>query len=447
MQSVVAQVATAAVMAASPTTPVTDPGRVLVKLRPDAHPGAVGILALTAGVELERALPEIRVYVMRAPAGGAEAAVTTLRRSPLVEVAQREIVLSSVEAAPNDFDWPAQWGLRRTGFPEVWEVSRGSTRTIVAVVDTGVQASHPDLMGSVLPGFDFVHDETNALDDHGHGTAVAGIVAARANNAIGIAGACWTCMVLPVKVLDRDGTGLTSDIAAGIIWAAKRGASVINLSLGGFGTTVALTDALAYAAERDIVLVGAAGNDGSSARFYPAADDRVIGVAATNPRDHLYPWSNRGAWVDVAAPGCNPTLWRGSGYAALCGTSSASPVVAGLAALIRSAKPKASAEEVADQIRQSAIPGLPDAERGRINAARALVPSRFEGGPSRARSVALAKSRLKARLRQRSSSRPKHSDPGHVSPMSHRPASFPPPPQRRPPRRVGVLLPTKRWSS
>jgi subtilisin family serine protease len=447
MRSVVAQVAAAAVMSATPATPVTDPGRIVVKLRPDAQPGAVGILALTAGVELERALPQIRVYVMRAPAGRADAAVATLRQSPVVEVAQREIVLSALGVAPNDFSWPEQWGLRRTGFPQVWEVPRGSPRTIVAVVDTGVEASHPDLAGNVLRGFDFVNHDTNASDDNGHGTAVAGVVAARANNEIGIAGACWTCTVLPVKVLDQGGTGLTSDVAAGIIWAADRGARVINLSLGGFGTTVALTDALAYAADRDIVLVGAAGNDGSSARFHPAADDNVIGVAATDPLDRLYPWSNRGAWVDVAAPGCNPTLWPRSGYAGFCGTSSASPVVAGLAAMIRSSKPKASAEEVARQVRQSALPGPSGVEYGRIDAARALPPSRAQRRRLPAGSVGLAKSRLIARLRHPSSSPPKHSGPGHVSSTSQRPASVTPSPRRRPPRRVGVLLPTKKWRS
>jgi subtilisin family serine protease len=428
MRSVVAQVAAAAVMSINPATPVTDAERILVKLRPNAEPGALGVLALTAGVELERALPQIRVYVMRAPAGRVGPAIAVLRQSPLVEVAQREIVLSAVEVAPNDVDWPDQWGLRRTGFPRVWEVSRGSPRTVVAVLDTGVDASHPDLAGNVLRGFDFVNDDSNASDDNGHGTAVAGVVAARANNQIGVAGACWTCGMLPVKVLDRQASGTTADIAAGIIWAANRGARVINLSLGGFGTTVALTDALAYAAERDIVLVAAAGNDGSSDRFFPAADDHVLGVAATDPLDHLYRWSNRGAWVDVAAPGCNPTLSRSSGYAAFCGTSSATPMVAGLAALIRSARPNASAEEVAHEIRRSAIPGLPGVEYGRIDAARALRTSRAEHVRSAERSAATAKSRLKARLRYLRSSPQKHSGPGHVSPVSPRSAPVTPSP-------------------
>ena len=346
MRSVVAQVATAAVMSASPATPVIDPGRIVVKLRREAHPGGVGLLALSAGVELERALPEIGIYVMRAPAGRAEAAVAALRRSPLVEVAQREIVLSALEVGPTD----EQRGLRETSFPQVWAVPRSSARTIVAVVDTGVDASHPDLSSSLLRGFDFVNDEADAPDDNGHGTAVARVVAARANNGIGIAGASWTGSLLPVKVLDRQGTGLTSDVAAGIIWAANHGARVINLSLGGFGTTVALAEALAYAAERDIVLVGAAGNHGSADRIYPAADDHVIGVAATDPLDRLYPWSNRGAWVDVAAPGCNSRFY---------GTSSASPVVAGLAALIRSLKPEASAKQVVAEIKRSPILASP----------------------------------------------------------------------------------------
>lgn len=421
MESIVAQVATAAVMLTSPATSTYDSQRILVKLEPGTTPTALGPIALAAGVELERALPQINVYVLRAPAGDIENALALLRRHPLVEVAQREIVVAAVETNPNDREWTDQWGVRRAGFHQVWGTTRSAPRTIVAVVDTGVERSHPDLSGVVLRGADFVNSDGDATDDHGHGTAVAGIVAARANNGIGIAGACWSCGILPVKVLGRDGTGISSEVAAGIIWAAEHGARVINLSLGSFATTVALSDALAYAAARDVVLVGAAGNDGKTARFFPAADEHVVAVAATDSFDRLYPWSNRGQWVDVAAPGCNSSLWRKAGYAGFCGTSAASPLVAALAGLLRSVRPRASASEIVEAIRASAVSGITIGGYGRIDAARALSLGRSPGGGPMP--GGLGKSRLTSSARSRRSSPRRHSGPALASPAQHMPAS------------------------
>jgi subtilisin family serine protease len=150
-----------------------------------------------------------------------------------------------------------------------------------------------------------------------------------------------------VRVLARNGKGNSRTVAAGIIWAVDHGAGVINLSLGAGRSTLAIQRAVDYAARHDVVVVAAAGNQGSSRRFYPAASQSVIAVAATDRADRLYPWSNRGDWVDIAAPGCNVAPWRGGSYATFCGTSAAAPLVAGLAALVRSAFPKASAAETA----------------------------------------------------------------------------------------------------
>ena len=255
-------------------------------------------------------------------------------------------VLARSAPSPNDVHWPGQWGLHRAGFASAWNLAQGSRRTIIGVVDTGVDRSHPDLRAAVLSGYDFVDGDANPSDEHGHGTAVAGILAARGNNRTGIAGACWRCRILPVRVLARNGTGNATTVAAGITWAVDHGADVINLSLGGGRSTPALEHALAYAARRDVVLVAAAGNDGSTRRFYPAASRHVVAVAATNRSDGIYRWSNRGGWIDTAAPGCNVATWRGGGYATFCGTSSAASLVAGLAALVRSANPEASAAEI-----------------------------------------------------------------------------------------------------
>jgi subtilisin family serine protease len=207
---------------------------------------------------------------------------------------------------------------------------------------------------------------------------------------------------MPVKVLGADGSGTTADVAAGIIWAANHGAKVINLSLGAPDTTDALSEAVSYALSRDVVIVASAGNASSDIPFYPAAAPNVISVAATNESDHLYSWSNRGPWVQVAAPGCNSAPWPKNSYVGFCGTSAAAPLVAGLAGLVRSAWPQATAAETAAAVVGSVEGVAGDVRRGRINAALALsrVPPRATrrkttsfsgrlGGRQRSRSHAL----------------------------------------------------------
>jgi subtilisin family serine protease len=175
-----------------------------------------------------------------------------------------------------------------------------------------------------------------------------------------------------VKVLDDHGVGSTSVIAAGIIWAVDRGSRVINLSLGAPATTEALSEAVRYALSKGALVVAAAGNDGSTFPFYPAADPGVISVAGTDERDGLYTWSNRGAPVRFGAPGCNIAPWPGSRLVEFCGTSSAAPVVSGTVALMVSAKPAAAPSEVESDLSKFAVP-VPDVGRGRIDAARAVA--------------------------------------------------------------------------
>jgi Subtilase family len=158
----------------------------------------------------------------------------------------------------------------------------------------------------------------------------------------------------------------------GIVWAVDHGARVVNLSLGGPETTQSLTDAIAYAAGKGAVVVGAAGNNGTSTPFYPAADPNAIGVAGSTATDQLYPWSNFGTWVNVAAPGCNIAPVLAGGYGPFCGTSSATPVVAGLAALVVSVDPGTGVTAVRQALARSAVP-LPGAvQYGRIDASRTL---------------------------------------------------------------------------
>jgi subtilisin family serine protease len=357
--------------AATPGQVRYDPRRIIVDLKGRPRPEAVERLWKRAGVRREQTLRKVGLYVVRAPEDKRDEALASLAKSRLVEDVGRELVLHGLDTTPRDPDWPDQWGLRLAGFPAAWDVTRGSKSIVVAVLDTGVDSSNPELKDALVPGRNIVDGDADTRDENGHGTAVAGVLAARTNNGAGVAGACWSCSVMPIKVLGADGSGTTADVAAGIIWAADHGARVINMSLGAPGTTQALSDAVSYALAKDVVIVASAGNAGAATPFYPAAAPNVISVAATNESDRLYSWSNRGLWVEVAAPGCNEAPWLMQGYVGFCGTSAAAPLVSGLAALIRSAWPQASAAQTGAAVVDS-VDSVAEIRGGRINAARAL---------------------------------------------------------------------------
>jgi len=215
-------------------------------------------------------------------------------------------------------------------------LSASGPGTVVAVVDTGVDASSPGLAGRVLPGADLVDDDADAGDVGGHGTAVAAVVAAR----------CERCTILPVRVLSPRGGAPWSRVAAGIVWAVDRGARVINVSIAGPDGSADLRAAIAYAATHDALVVAAAGNTGETRPAYPAAYAGVVGVGASDARGLLHDWSSRGGWVDLAAPGCARLPVDGRAAWA-CGTSFAAPLVAATAALARAADPGATATEIA----------------------------------------------------------------------------------------------------
>jgi len=346
-------------------------GALLVQVRRGVtESDATDVVSRVRGQELAR-FDESRVRVVSVAPAEREAARRQLLADARVESVEDDAVASAA-LTPNDYYWQQQWNMRRVRAPEAWSISRGDSSAVIAIVDTGVDPSHPDLRGRVMRGWDFQNDDPNPYDDDGHGTAVATTAAAAGNDSTGIAGACWRCRILPVKVLNGNGHGTHSNIAAGIRWAANHGADVINLSIAGLGSTVVLADAISYAERHGVVVVAAAGNAGSSRKTYPAAYPGVISVAATNNVDRLYEWSNRGSWVTLAAPGCSFSGRPHARWAWLCGTSLSTPVVAGTVGLMKSVAPNVGAYRLGRMITSTAQRVRIPVAHGRLDTTRAL---------------------------------------------------------------------------
>lgn len=354
-------------LARNPATVRYAPGRLLVGFEEAASEAKVNKLARRAGAKLKRSIGKIDARVLEVPNARIGEAMASLKASPAVEYVEREVLLEGSATVPNDALWEKQWGPKLVGAPEAWDATRGSAGIVIAVLDTGVDYGHPDLRGMFVQGHDFINNDADPRDDHGHGTAAAGVIAARTHNGEGQAGICWTCSIMPVKVLDANGSGTSSALASGIVWAADHGARVISLSLGGAGTTQTLANAVAYAANKGVLLIAAAGNAGTTTKFYPAAYPQVVSVGGTTSSDKLYEWSNRGDWVQVAAPGCNTAPYVGGGYVNFCGTSSATPLVAGIAGLALSLAPDLAKSTFEQALRNSAVPVPGGVRYGRVD--------------------------------------------------------------------------------
>lgn len=249
-----------------------------------------------------------------------------------------------------------QWNLPVIETEQGWKITRGSRDVTIAVVDTGVDLDHPDLVNRLVDGYNVLGDNHYPDDDNGHGTHVAGIIASETNNREGTAGISWYSKIMPVKTMGAEGYGTTFDIAKGIIWAVDHGADVINLSLGNYKDSKVLNRAIKYAYKNDVVLVAAAGNDASLQPTYPAAYPEVLAVSAVNFDGRLADFSNYGNYINIAAPGeYIPSTYFHKQYAALSGTSMAAPHVAGLASLIKSANPALSNKKIIDIIKTTAV--------------------------------------------------------------------------------------------
>ena len=350
---------------------LTGTARVLVGF--EAHTTAAAqnaVLARAGGYRLST-IPHLGIVVAAVPVRSEKKAVRRLQASPLATFAELDGLVHGDGVSIDDpLLNSGYWQLTNPGFPDAWSLDTGSASTIVAVLDTGVDRNHEDL-GAFAPGYDFVNGDDRPADDNGHGTAVAGIIAAQGGNDKGTAGVCWKCTIMPIKVLDANASGSWSDVAAGVIWATNHGARVINMSFGLPSGSRSVAAAVSYAESHSVVVVASAGNENSSAPDYPAAYPGVISVGAVDETGTRYStsngnlyagkWgSNYGSWVGVDAPGCVNTTWPSSSahpngsYTYFCGTSAAAPFVAGLAGLARSYVPTASADEVVNAIESSA---------------------------------------------------------------------------------------------
>ncbi|HEX3047243.1 MAG TPA: S8 family serine peptidase, partial [Bacillota bacterium] len=261
-----------------------------------------------------------------------------LRDSNQVFIAEPNYVYKAY-GIPNDPDYSKQWGLEKINAPAGWESNTGSSGITIAILDTGIDDTHPDLNGKVLSGYNTILDTVGLPgDDHGHGTHCAGIAASLSNNNIGVAGVAWQCNLMAVKVLSSDGYGANDDIIEGIVWAVDNGANVISMSLGGPGYSRLLQNAVDYALSQNVVIVAAAGNDSKlNDNNFPSCFPGVISVGATNPKDGKASFSTESNSLFIAAPGerIYSTLPEQQ-YGYKSGTSMATPFVSGAVALIKS---------------------------------------------------------------------------------------------------------------
>jgi subtilisin family serine protease len=385
-------------------------GEVLVKFKPTVSVMMKASALAAFETRTVARIPQLDVYIIRIEgAATVDETVAAFRGSPDVEYAEPNVICRAL-VTPNDTLFKYQYALANTGqiigqvpgspqgkpsadikATQAWEETKGLATVIIGIVDTGVDLTHLDLQSKIkASGRDFINGDLDASDDNGHGTMVAGIAAAATDNNEGIAGVAWNSMILPVKVLDASGNGPSDVVAQGIIWAADNGANVINLSLGSESPSLTLQSAVKYAYDKGVFIAAAAGNSNTAVDYPAAYHPYCFTVAATDYNDLRASWSNFGPEVDVAAPGDRilapyPQALTPLGFIAYAygsGTSMATPHVAGLAALLKGAKPWLTPAEIqaiirysSDDVNASTYVGRDDfLGYGRINMENALVP-------------------------------------------------------------------------
>ena len=352
--------------------------QLLVGRRAGADAGHLNAAAFSEGAVSVGEINQIRTHVMRVPSHRAARVAERLSRRAEVEFVEEDIALAPA-TMPNDPQ--IGWHVSKIDAPGAWINGLGEG-VVIAVLDSGVDASHPDLAGKLVPGYNFYDGNTNTSDVYGHGTKVAGVAAAITDNALGVVGIGRESAIMPVRVTNTSGAGYISMIAQGLTWAADYGTRVMNVSFTGVEGSSTIRSAANYVAEAGGIVVAAAGNCGCDQGTADA--ETILSVGSTSSDDGPSGFSTRGPFVDVAAPGESiPTTTNGGGYGAVSGTSFASPIVAGVAALLMAHDPSLDASAIESILESTSLDlGSPGWDSGfgwgRIDAALAMAASDSE---------------------------------------------------------------------
>ena len=354
-------------------------GRILVQpLAGVSDQKLASILSAHGGKTISK-ITAINVHIVELPANVNEKAIAALLANhPQLKFAEVDGIASS-DQLTNDTYYPNQWHLPIINAPAAWDNSTGSG-VIIAILDSGIDSTHPDLAARIIPGYNFVENNTDTTDLWGHGTKCAGVAAAIGNNAEGTAGVAWNSQILPVRISDSTGYTYWSNMAAGLNWAADHGARGASISFNGINGSSTVLSAAQYFRSKGGVVVCSAGNTGGSQAYAPS--DYLINVSATDSGDALASWSSFGQYVDVSAPGVG--IWTtsmGGGYSAPSGTSFSCPMTAGIVALMFSAKPSLTPTQI-QSLLFSTAKDLGDAGwdqyfgHGRVDAAAAVLAAK-----------------------------------------------------------------------
>ncbi len=376
----------------------TASGEVLVKFRPGVSPADIAAVNQLRGASTLGTIPELGVHRIAVPTDRTASEMAELyRQDPGCEYAEPNHVGRGGDFVPDDTYFSLQWHLENSFVADAdiaavqgWQITRGSSSVVVAILDSGIDTDHPEFQGRLLPGFDFVNEDADPEDDEAHGTQVAGLLAANADNAFSVAGVDHAAQILPVKVLDADNSGTTFDLAQGLVFAADEGAHVISMSLIDYPLSSTLNDALQFARDAGSVLVACAGNGGlgDADLSGPGASPLTISVGATQIGDTRAGFSGTGAALDIVAPGDGvaTTVFDShqDNFSLFVGCSAATPLVAGVSTLLLSLDPSLTHDDVRavltstadDQVGppQEDTPGRDDFfGHGRLNMLSALL--------------------------------------------------------------------------
>ncbi|MCB1563244.1 MAG: S8 family serine peptidase [Alphaproteobacteria bacterium] len=350
-------------------------GQILVKPRAGVAERVLqNIFSGEEGIQ-SRAIDKINVRIVRVPEGKEQMIIERLSKNPRIEFAELDRYAEPV-FIPDDPLYPSQWHHPKIGAAVAWDITQGDPGVISATLDSGVDGTHPDLAPHIVSGWNCYGNNFNTSDVYGHGTKVAGATAAIGNNAVGVSGVAPNVKIMPIRVTGTDGWASTSCLANGLVWAADHGARIANMSFANTHTYSSVNASAGYMRDRGGIVFGSAGNYGTD-DGYPDAPN-IITVSATGSSDIKAGWSSFGNSVDIAAPGVSIyTTANGGGYSAASGTSLSSPVAAGVGALILSANPALSADDVETILETTAVDlGDPGYDiyygHGRVDAAAAV---------------------------------------------------------------------------